>query len=139
MKVFCVEDAMHDAKLAMAASRKSRPTNKHLCFRVSDESSGSLVLIGAHSEQGARLRLVIRDLSVTRIDGTPILAPSSARIVRRTAVVGASAAQARDVARCFDCAAKGYLGKSLGFTAAVAMVSQAGCHRLAINHQPLIV
>ena len=139
LQILLVEDSPADAELTMDALRES-----HLVNRVQWAKDGAEaldILFGNGIESAAesqRLKLVLLDLRLPRIDGLDVLRALRAdpRTHRLPVVVLTSSHEEIDLVRAYDLGANSYLVKPVEAEAFMKAVAELGLYWMLLNKVP---
>ncbi len=139
LQVLLVEDNPSDAELTMDALRDSRLVNRVQWVKDGAEALEVLFARGAASAaQSKRLKLVLLDLRLPRVDGLDVLRALRAdeRTRRLPVVVLTSSHEEIDVVRAYDLGANSYLVKPVESDAFMKAVSELGLYWMLLNKMP---
>lgn len=139
LQILLVEDNPADAEMTMDALRQSRLVNKVQWVKDGAEALDYLFGRGAASAaETRRLRLVLLDLRLPRVDGLEVLRVLRAdeRTRRLPVVVLTSSHEEIDIVRAYDLGANSYLVKPVGSEAFMAAVGQLGLYWMLLNRAP---
>jgi CheY-like chemotaxis protein len=139
LQILLVEDNPADAELTMDALRGGRVTNS--VQWVKDGAEALDVLFGRGTEAAAangRLKLVLLDLRLPRVDGLEVLRALRAdeRTRRLPVVVLTSSREEIDVVRAYDLGVNSYLVKPVESVAFMNAVSELGLYWMLLNKMP---
>jgi CheY-like chemotaxis protein len=139
LQILLVEDNPADAEMTMDALRQSRLVNKVQWVRDGAEALDYLFGRGnASAAETRRLRLVLLDLRLPRVDGLDVL--RALRADERTrllpVVVLTSSNEEIDIVRAYDLGANSYLVKPVESEAFMAAVGQLGLYWMLLNRSP---
>ncbi len=139
LQILLVEDNPSDAEMTMDALRLSRLVNQVQWVKDGAEALELLLDRGAESAAAARrLRLVLLDLRLPRVDGLDVLRALRAdeRTRRLPVVVLTSSHEEVDVVRAYDLGANSYLVKPVGSEAFMAAMVELGLYWMLLNKVP---
>jgi CheY-like chemotaxis protein len=139
LQILLVEDNPADAEMTMDALRQSRLVNKVQWVKDGAEALDYLFGRGAASAaETRRLRLVLLDLRLPRVDGLEVLRSLRAdeRTRRLPVVVLTSSHEEIDIVRAYDLGANSYLVKPVESEAFMAAVGQLGLYWMLLNRAP---
>lgn len=139
LQILLVEDNPADAEMTMDALRLSRLVNRVQWVKDGAEALELLLDRGAESAAAARrLRLVLLDLRLPRVDGLDVLRALRAdeRTRRLPVVVLTSSREEVDVVRAYDLGANSYLVKPVGSEAFMAAMVELGLYWMLLNKVP---
>jgi len=139
LQVLLVEDNPADAEMTMDALRQGRLVNQ--VQWVKDGAEALELLLGRGDESAAvarRLRLVLLDLRLPRVDGLEVLRALRAdeRTRRLPVVVLTSSHEEVDVVRAYDLGANSYLVKPVESEAFMAAIIELGLYWMLLNKAP---
>ena len=139
MQILLVEDNPADAELTMDALRDSRLVNR--VQWVQDGAEALDVLFGegmVSAGAGHRLKLVLLDLRLPRVDGLEVLQAmrADARTRHLPVVVLTSSREEIDLLRAYDRGANSYLVKPVDFSQFSELLDLFGSYWLAWNKYP---
>ena len=139
MQILLVEDNSADAELTMDALRDSGMVNNVRWVKDGAEALDVLFKRGADSAADSqRLRLVLLDLRLPRVDGLEVL--RALRADERTrllpVVVLTSSREESDLVRAYDLGANSYLVKPVEFEAFMNAVRELGLYWMLLNKVP---
>lgn len=139
MQILLVEDNPADAELTMDALRDSHLVNSVQWARDGAEALDILYAHGADSAaESRRLRLVLLDLRLPRVDGLDVLRALRAdeRTRRLPVVVMTSSREEVDLIRAYDLGANSYVVKPVEAEAFMNAVRELGLYWMLINKVP---
>ena len=139
LQILLVEDNPADAEMTMDALRQGRLVNQVQWVKDGAEALEFLLGRGAESAAAARrLRLVLLDLRLPRVDGLDVLRALRAdeRTRRLPVVVLTSSHEEVDVVRAYDLGANSYLVKPVESEAFMAAVAELGLYWMLLNKAP---
>ena len=139
MQILLVEDNAADAELTMDALRDSGMINAVQWARDGAEALDILYAHGADSAaESRRLRLVLLDLRLPRVDGLDVLRALRAdeRTRRLPVVVMTSSREEVDLTRAYDLGANSYLVKPVESEAFMNAVRELGLYWMLLNKVP---
>ena len=139
MQILLVEDNPADAELTMDALRESGLVNFVQWARDGAEALDILYAHGADSAATSRrLRLVLLDLRLPRVDGLDVLRALRAdeRTRRLPVVVMTSSREEVDLIRAYDLGANSYVVKPVEGEAFMNAVRELGLYWMLINKVP---
>ncbi len=137
VEILLVEDDDADLELTLNALRAAHVANP---IHVARDGQEALDFVATHRAQGGpkRLRLVLLDLKMPRVDGLTVL-----REIRKDAqwnsvpvVVLTSSAQDPDLRAAYALGANSYIQKPADFEQFRNIVAQVGLYWLVVNHVP---
>ena len=139
LHILLVEDSVSDAEMTMDALRESHLVNQ--VQWVKDGAEALDVLFGRGADSAAesnRLKLVLLDLRLPRVDGIEVLRAVRAdeRTRRLPVVVLTSSHEEIDLVRAYDLGANSYLVKPVESEAFMKAVSQLGLYWMLLNKLP---
>ena len=138
LQILLVEDSAADADLTMDALRSSGMINR--VRWVKDGAAALDFLIGQDggAAEQLRLKLVLLDLRLPRVDGFEVLRALRAglRTRRLPVVVLTSSHEAIDLARAYEIGANSYLEKPVESEAFMRAVSEMGLYWMLLNELP---
>ena len=139
LQILLVEDNPADAELTMDALRESGLVNK--VQWVKDGAEALDVLFGhgaASAAESHRLRLILLDLRLPRVDGIEVLrAVRADERTRRLPVVALTSSREEiDVVRAYDLGANSYLVKPVESEAFMKAVGELGLYWMLLNKLP---
>ena len=139
LQILLVEDNPADAEMTMDALRQGHLVNKVQWVKDGAEALDYLFGRGAASAaETGRLRLVLLDLRLPRVDGLDVL--RALRADERTrllpVVVLTSSHEEVDVVRAYDLGANSYLVKPVESEAFMAAVAELGLYWMLLNKAP---
>lgn len=139
LQILLVEDNPADAELTMDALRGSRLVNR--VQWVKDGAEALDVLFGhgvASAAETQRLRLILLDLRLPRVDGIEVLRAVRAdeRTRRLPVVVLTSSREEIDLVRAYDLGANSYLVKPVECEAFMRAVGELGLYWMLLNKLP---
>ena len=134
-----VEDNPNDAELTMRALRANLPTEV-LVIQDGAEALDFMFSTGTYSERdhGHRIKLVLLDLKLPKIDGFEVLRRlKETEATRPTPVVVlTSSEQERDVVRSYALGCNSYIVKPVEFEAFTRTMAAVGSYWLSVNREP---
>lgn len=139
LQILLVEDNPADAELTMYALRKDRLMNQ--VQWVKDGAEALDVLFGQGAESAAecgRLKLIMLDLRLPRVDGLEVLRAIRAdeRTRHLPVVVLTSSREEIDIVRAYDLGANSYLVKPVESEAFSRAVGELGLYWMLLNKVP---
>jgi len=139
LQILLVEDNPADAELTIDALRSSHLTN-HVQW-AKDGAEALDILFGHEQESAAangRLKLVLLDLRLPRVDGLEVLRTLRAdeRTRRLPVVVLTSSHEEIDVVRAYDLGANSYLVKPVESEEFIRAVGELGLYWMLLNKSP---
>ena len=139
LQILLVEDNPADAELTMDALRESRLVNK--VQWVKDGAEALDVLFGhgaACAAESHRLRLILLDLRLPRVDGIEVLRAVRAdeRTRRLPVVVLTSSREEIDIVRAYDLGANSFLVKPVESEEFMKAVGNLGLYWMLLNKLP---
>jgi CheY-like chemotaxis protein len=139
LSILLVEDNRNDAELTLDALRESGLVNK--VQWVKDGAEALDVLFGhgdACAAECRRLRLILLDLRLPRVDGIDVLRAVRAdvRTARLPVVVLTSSREESDLVRAYDLGANSYLVKPVESEQFMKAVSELGLYWMLLNKLP---
>jgi CheY-like chemotaxis protein len=139
MQILLVEDNAADAELTLDALRGSGMVNTVQWVKDGAEALDVLFKHGADSIAASpRLRLVLLDLRLPRVDGLEVLRALRAdeRTRRLPVVVMTSSREEVDLTRAYDLGANSYLVKPVESEAFMNAVRELGLYWMLLNKLP---
>ncbi|WP_295442362.1 response regulator [uncultured Thiodictyon sp.] len=139
LQILLVEDNAADAEMTMDALRQARLVNQVQWVKDGAEALDFLFGHGAEAAAaGNRLRLVLLDLRLPRVDGLDVLRALRAdeRTRRLPVVVLTSSHEEVDVVRAYDLGVNSYLVKPVESEAFMSVVGQMGLYWMLLNRAP---
>lgn len=139
MQVLLVEDNASDAEMTMDALRDSRLVNRVQWVKDGAEALEVLFANGtASAAESKRLKLILLDLRLPRVDGLDVLRALRAdeRTRRLPVVVLTSSHEESDVVRAYDLGANSYLVKPVESEAFMKAVGELGIYWMLLNTMP---
>lgn len=139
LQILLVEDNSNDAEMTMDALRQVRLVNR--VHWVKDGAEALDFLFGHGTDSAAeqkRLKLILLDLRLPRVDGLDVLRALRAdeRTRRLPVVVLTSSHEEIDVVRAYDLGANSYLVKPVESEAFMAAVGELGLYWMLLNKSP---
>ncbi|MFZ2267473.1 MAG: response regulator [Azonexus sp.] len=139
LQILLVEDNPADAELTMDALRGSGLVNR--VQWVKDGAEALDVLFGqaaASAAESHRLRLIMLDLRLPRVDGIEVLRAVRAdeRTRRLPVVVLTSSREEIDIVRAYELGANSYLVKPVESEAFIKAVAELGLYWMLLNKLP---
>ena len=139
LQILLVEDNPTDAELTLDALRDAGMTNK--VQWVKDGAEALEVLFGSGADAAAesrRLRLVMLDLRLPRVDGLDVLRAirTDVRTKLLPVAVLTSSREESDVVRAYDLGANSYIVKPVEAEAFMKTVRELGLYWLLLNKLP---
>ena len=139
LQVLLVEDNAADAELTLDALRACGLTNR--IHWVKDGAEALEFLLGTEATPAAevnRLKLVLLDLRLPRLDGIEVLRAlrADARTRRLPVVVLTSSNEDSDIARAYDLGVNSYLVKPVESVAFMRSVTELGLYWMLLNKVP---
>jgi CheY-like chemotaxis protein len=139
LQILLVEDNPADAELTMDALREGGLVNK--VQWVKDGAEALDVLFGRGTASAAethRLRLILLDLRLPRVDGIDVLRAVRAdeRTRRLPVVVLTSSREEVDIVRAYDLGANSFLVKPVESEAFMRAVGELGLYWMLLNKLP---
>ena len=139
LHILLVEDNPADAEMTIDALRQGHLVNKVQWVKDGAEALDYLFGRGtASAAETRRLRLVLLDLRLPRVDGLDVLRALRAdeRTRRLPVVVLTSSHEEIDIVRAYDLGANSYLVKPVESEAFMAAVGQLGLYWMLLNKLP---
>jgi CheY-like chemotaxis protein len=139
LEILLVEDSAADAELTMDALRASGLVNRVQWAKDGADALDVLFNHGAESAaESRRLKLVLLDLRLPRVDGLDVLRALRAdeRTYRLPVVVLTSSHEEIDVVRAYDLGANSYLVKPVESEAFMKAVGELGLYWMLLNKLP---
>jgi CheY-like chemotaxis protein len=139
LQILLVEDNPADAEMTMDALRQGRVVNQVKWVKDGAEALDFLFGRGADSAaEIKRLRLILLDLRLPRVDGLDVLRALRAdeRTRRLPVVVLTSSHEEIDVVRAYDLGANSYLVKPVESESFMAAVGELGLYWMLLNRAP---
>ena len=139
LQVLLVEDNAADAELTMDALRDAKLVNHVQWVKDGAEALDVLFKGGAAAAaENQRLKLVLLDLRLPRVDGHEVLRAIRAdpRTKLMPVVVLTSSHEESDVVRAYDLGANSYLVKPVASEAFMAAVRELGLYWMPLNKLP---
>jgi len=139
LQILLVEDNPTDAELTMDALREAHLVNRVQWVKDGAEALDTLFGRGAASAaESHRLKLVLLDLRLPRVDGLDVLRAVRAdeRTRRLPVVVLTSSHEEIDMVRAYDLGANSYLVKPVESEAFMKSVSELGLYWMLLNKMP---
>jgi len=139
LQILLVEDNPADAELTLDALREAHLVNQ--VQWVKDGAEALDVLFGGGDNAAAanlRLKLVLLDLRLPRVDGLEVLRAIRAdeRMKRLPVVVLTSSHEEIDMVRAYDLGANSYLVKPVGAESFMTAVKELGLYWMLLNKLP---
>lgn len=139
LQILLVEDNPADAELTMDALREAHLVNQVQWARDGAEALKILFEGGPDAAaESQRLRLILLDLRLPRVDGLDVLRAirADARTRRLPVVVLTSSHEDIDVVRAYDLGVNSYLVKPVESEAFMVAVQQLGLYWMLLNRLP---
>ena len=139
LQILLVEDNPADAEMTMDALKESRIVNQVHWAKDGAEALDILFGRGAQSAAGnGRLKLVLLDLRLPRVDGLDVLRAlrGDERTRRLPVVVLTSSNEEIDLVRAYDLGANSYLVKPVESEAFMKSVAELGLYWMLLNKLP---
>ena len=139
LHILLVEDNPADAEMTIYALRQGHLVNKVQWVKDGAEALDFLFGRGAASAaETRRLRLVLLDLRLPRVDGLDVLRAVRAdeRTRRLPVVVLTSSHEEIDIVRAYDLGANSYLVKPVESEAFMTSVGELGLYWMLLNRTP---
>lgn len=139
LQILLVEDNPADAELTMDALRESHLVNHVQWVKDGAEALDFLFGRGAASAaESKRLKLIMLDLRLPRVDGLDVLRAVRAdeRTRRLPVVVLTSSREEIDLVRAYDLGANSYLVKPVESDAFMKAVGELGLYWMLLNKLP---
>lgn len=139
LQILLVEDNPADAELTMDALRAGHIVNEVQWAKDGAEALDILFGQGDKSAaENGRLKLVLLDLRLPRVDGLDVLRAlrGDPRTRRLPVVVLTSSHEEIDVVRAYDLGANSYLVKPVESEAFMKAVGEVGLYWMALNKLP---
>jgi len=139
LQILLVEDNPADAELTMDALRESGLVNTVQWVKDGVEALDVLFGHGATSAaESHRLRLILLDLRLPRVDGVEVLRAVRAdqRTRRLPVVVLTSSREESDLVRAYDLGANSYLVKPVESEEFMKAVGELGLYWMLLNKLP---
>ena len=139
LQILLIEDNPADAELTMDALREGHLVNQ--VQWVKDGAEALEVLFGCGANSAAecrRLKLVLLDLRLPRVDGLEVLRALRAdeRTRRLPVVVLTSSHEESDVVRAYDLGANSFLVKPVESVAFMKAITDLGLYWMLLNKLP---
>jgi CheY-like chemotaxis protein len=139
LQILLVEDNPDDAEMTMDALKKCCLVNQVRWVKDGAEALDFFFGKGANSgAENKRLKLVLLDLRLPRVDGLDVLRALRAdeRTKRLPVVVLTSSHEEIDVVRAYDLGANSYLVKPVESEAFMSAVGELGLYWMLLNRSP---
>jgi two-component system response regulator len=139
MQILLVEDNVADAELTMDALKEAHLVNQVQWVKDGAEALDVLFAGGKSSAAvSRRLRLVLLDLRLPRVDGLEVLRNIRAdgRTRHLPVVVLTSSHEESDVVRSYDLGVNSYLVKPVESDKFMTSVREAGLYWMLLNRMP---
>jgi two-component system response regulator len=138
LQILLVEDNPADAELTMDALREGHLVNQVQWAKDGAEALDILFRGPASAAVNHRLKLVLLDLRLPRVDGLEVLRAMRAdpRTHRLPVVILTSSHEEIDVVRAYDLGANSYLVKPVQSDAFMQAVAQLGLYWMLLNKLP---
>jgi len=139
LQILLVEDNPADAELTMDALREGGLVNKVQWVKDGAEALDALFgHDGASAAESQRLKLILLDLRLPRVDGLEVLRAVRAdeRTRRLPVVVLTSSREEIDLVRAYDLGANSYLVKPVESEAFMKAVGELGLYWMLLNKLP---
>ncbi len=137
VEILLVEDDEADLELTLHALRNAHVENP---IHVARDGQEALDFFAAHREQGSanRLRLVLLDLKMPRVDGLTVLREMRQHPEWKSVpvVVLTSSAQDPDLRAAYALGANSYIQKPADFEQFRNIVAEVGLYWLVVNRVP---
>lgn len=139
LQILLVEDNPADAEMTMDALRDSRLVNQ---VRWAKDGAEALAILFGDGDQSAlqcsRLKLILLDLRLPRVDGLDVLRAlrDDERTRRLPVVVLTSSREEIDLTRAYDLGVNSYLVKPVESEAFMKAVAELGLYWMLLNKLP---
>jgi CheY-like chemotaxis protein len=139
-EILLVEDSATDLELALRALKKAKLANRIEVARDGEEALDFLFARNAHAGRSIeeKLRLILLDLKLPRIDGLEVLRAVKADPRTRTipVVILTSSHEQRDVFESYELGVNSYIVKPVDFEAFISAVAELGTYWMLRNLSP---
>ena len=139
VEILLIEDNPADVELTLAALRRNNLANEiHVCR---DGEEALQYLLGGDGTQAAKLKLVLLDLKLPKVDGLEVLRAikSDPRTQALPVVVLTSSREERDLVESYRLGTNSYIQKPVNFAEFREIVKQIGLYWLVINQHSRFV
>jgi two-component system response regulator len=140
VEILLVEDSATDLELALRALKKAKVANRIEVARDGEEALDFLFARNAHAGRAIedKLRLILLDLKLPRVDGLEVLRAVKADPRTRTipVVILTSSHEQRDVVESYGLGVNSYIVKPVDFEAFISAVAELGTYWMLRNLSP---
>jgi two-component system response regulator len=140
VEILLVEDSATDLELALRALKKAKVANRIEVARDGEEALDFLFARNAHAGRAIedKLRLILLDLKLPRVDGLEVLRAVKADPRTRTipVVILTSSHEQRDVVESYGLGVNSYFVKPVDFEAFISAVAELGTYWMLRNLSP---
>jgi two-component system, response regulator len=142
IELLLVEDNPQDLELALRALRKAELMNRSYVARDGVEALDFVFGTGAFAgrEPASRLKVILLDLKLPKIDGLEVLRRIKADPAMKTipTVVLTSSREQRDVLESYQLGVNSYIVKPVNFDRYAEAVRNLGVYWLVLNQPPKV-
>ncbi len=141
VEILLVEDNPDDVELTLHGLRRERLANNIQVVRDGEEALEFLFCRGRYADRADnRLRLILLDLKLPKVDGIEVLRRIKADERTRTipVVVLTSSREEQDVVATYNLGANSYIQKPVDFDKFRGTVKQVGLYWLVVNQPPAL-
>ncbi len=137
LDILLVEDNPNDVKLTMRALQKNNLANHVQVVNDGAEALDYIFHRGQYAERNVheKLKLILLDLKLPKVDGLEVLRAIKADETTRTipVVILTSSKEERDIVEGYKLGVNSYVVKPLDFDQFIASVAELGLYWLIIN------
>jgi len=141
VEIVIVEDNPNDAELILRVFRKHNMANQIVLLKDGAEALDFFFPSGgsAPSVAGSRVKILLLDLKLPKIDGIDVLrrVKSDERTRGIPVVVLTSSAEERDVKEAYELGVNSYVAKPIKFDEFAKAVADLGLYWLVLNRLPV--
>lgn len=140
IEILLVEDNPDDAELTLMALKKNHVANRIMHVKDGAEALDFLLATGAYEGKDIprHLKIILLDLKLPKVDGLEVLQmiKSDERTKVIPVVVLTSSKVEKDITKCYQLGANGYIVKPVGFDNFTKAIVGLGMFWLLINQPP---
>jgi DNA-binding response OmpR family regulator len=138
VEILLIEDNEDDARLTFRALKKHNLSQRVCWMRDGEEVSDFLLFTDHHNDSEKKLKLILLDLKLPKINGLQILKEiKDHRVMKMVPVVVlTSSKEERDIFESYELGVNSYLIKPINFSEFEDLVWEISRYWLIHNHKP---